>query len=77
MYFKDFSIEPVVPAGSAQVRLVELTEGIIQVLSQDANTDIRTTVEISADFPGGASYAIRRAIFKDANHLGFKTKVWE
>ncbi|TQE99812.1 MAG: ATP-binding protein [Spiribacter salinus] len=66
-----------IPAGSAKARLVELSEEIIQVLSQDPNADIRITVEISANFPEGAPDTIRRAISENANQLEFKMKVWE
>jgi hypothetical protein len=38
---------------------------------------VRVTVEISAEFPGGASEHTRRTVSENASSLGFKTKTWE
>jgi SNF2-related domain len=66
----------VTPA-TARLRLVTIAEEIIAVLSSDPNATVKITVEIAADFPDGASDQIKRAVFENASHLGFKTKTWE
>ena len=43
----------------------------------DPNATLNITVEINAEFPMGASDAIKRAVTENATSLGFKTKVWE
>src|SRR5271166_244115 len=66
----------VTPA-TAKVRLVEIAEEIIAVLSSDPNATVKVTVEIAADFPDGASDQIKRAVSENASHLAFKNKTWE
>jgi hypothetical protein len=57
--------------------LVTIAEDVIALLAADPNATIRVTVEISAEFPGGASEHTRRAVSENASSLGFKTKTWE
>jgi hypothetical protein len=59
------------------MRLVQLAEEIISVLTSDPNADVTVTVEINAAFPNGASDQVKRAVTENATSLGFKTKVWE
>lgn len=66
----------VTPA-TAKVRLVQIAEEIIAVLSSDPNANIKVTVEISAEFPDGASDQVKRAVSENASSLGFKSKTWE
>jgi hypothetical protein len=54
-----------------------VAEEIISVLAADPNAEIEITLEISAEFPTGASDQIKRAVSENATALGFKTKVWE
>jgi uncharacterized protein len=66
----------VTPA-TAKMRLVTIAEEIIAVLSNDPNATVKVTVEITADFPGGVSDQIKRAVSENASLLGFKSKTWE
>jgi hypothetical protein len=59
------------------MRLVQIADEIVSVLSSDPNTNIRLTVEISADFPSGASDTVKRAVSENARSLGLKTADWE
>jgi hypothetical protein len=60
-----------------KVRLVQIAEEVIKVLGDDPNATVKVTVEISSDFPEGASNQIKRAVSENASSLGFKTKTWE
>jgi hypothetical protein len=62
---------------TAKVRLVQIAEEIISVLSSDPNATVKVTIEIAAEFPDGASDQIKRAVTENASHLGFKSKTWE
>ena len=66
-----------VPPATAKVRLVQIAEEVIAVLGNDPNATVKVTVEISSDFPEGASDQIKRAVSENASSLGFKTKTWE
>ena len=66
----------VTPA-TAKVRLVQIAEEIIAVLGSDPNATVKVTLEISADFPNGASDQVKRAVSENANALCFKSKTWE
>ena len=65
------------PAATSKMRLVELAEEIVSVLSSDPNATVRLAVEISAEFPDGASESMRRAVSENARSLGIKTADWE
>ena len=66
-----------VPPATAKIRLVQIAEEVIEVLSKDPNATVKVTVEISSDFPEGASDHIKRAASENASSLGFKTNSWE
>ena len=66
-----------VPPATAKVRLVQIAEEVIALLAKDPNATVKVTVEISSDFPEGASDQIKRAVSENASTLGFKTKAWE
>ena len=59
------------------MRLVQITEEIISVLTSDSHASVKVSVEISADFPEGVSDQIKRAVSENATSLGFKNKNWE
>jgi len=42
-----------------------------------AAADLKVTVEISAEFPNGATDQTKRAVTENAGALGFKSKSWE
>ena len=62
---------------TAKLRLVQIAEEIIAVLANDPNAELKVTVEISAEFPAGASDQVKRAVSENATSLGFKNKTWE
>ena len=66
-----------VPTATAKMRLVQIAEEIVSVLSSDPNATVRLVVEISADFPDGASDNVKRAVSENARSLGLKTVDWE
>lgn len=64
-------------ASTAKMHLVQVAEEIITLLAGDPNANLEITLEISAEFPSGASDQVKRAVSENATALGFKTKVWE
>lgn len=54
---------------TAKMRLMQLAEEIISVLSSDPQADVKVTVEINAEFPAGVSDEIKRAVTENALHL--------
>jgi hypothetical protein len=65
-----FHATAAVPAATAKMRLVEIAEEIVSVLASDPNATVRLAVEISADFPDGASESMKRAVSENARSLG-------
>lgn len=66
-----------VNATTAKMKLVTIAEEIIAVLAADPNANVQVTLEISAEFPSGASDQTRRTVSENAAALGFKSKSWE
>jgi len=66
-----------VNATTAKMKLVSVAEEIIALLAADPNATVTVTVEITADFPGGASDQTKRAVSENAGSLGFKSSSWE
>jgi len=61
----------------AKFKLTDISNEIIALLTRDPNADVRVTLEISANFPDGASEQIRRSVSENANSLTFKSQHWE
>jgi hypothetical protein len=72
-----FHATAVVPAATAKMRLVEIAEEIVSVLASDPDATVRLAVEISADFPDGASESMKRAVSENARSLGISKADWE
>ncbi|NTX07223.1 ATP-binding protein [Myxococcus sp. CA040A] len=66
-----------VNATTAKMKLVSVAEEIIALLAADPNATVKVTVEISAEFPNGATDQTKRAVTENAGALGFKSKSWE
>lgn len=66
-----------IPPATAKMRLVQIADEIVAALASDPNANIRLTVEISAEFPDGASDGVKRAVSENARSLGLKTADWE
>ncbi len=62
-----------VPSATAKMRLVQLAEEIITVLSSDPNATVNITVAIAAEFPDGATDQVKRAVSENARSLGLKS----
>jgi uncharacterized protein len=74
---KSFHATAEVPVATAKMRLVQLADEILSVLSSDPNASVRLVVEISAEFPGGVSDNVRRAVSENARSLNLKMADWE
>lgn len=59
------------------MRLVDLADEIIAVLASDPNASLRVALEISADYPEGATDQIKRAVSENAASLGLRNAEWE
>jgi hypothetical protein len=59
------------------MRLVQLADEIVSVLSSDPNAAVKVTVEIAAEFPEGAAELVKRAVSENARGLDLKTADWE
>jgi uncharacterized protein len=66
-----------VASATAKMRLVQLADEIISVLSSDPNAAVKVTVEIAAEFPDGATDQVKRAVSENARSLGLKSSDWE
>ena len=66
-----------VPPATAKMRLVQIAEEIVSVLTSDPNAAVRLVVEISAEFPDGANESLKRAVSENARSLGLKSADWE
>ena len=62
---------------SAKLRLIQIADEIISLLTSDPQANIQISIDISADFPQGVSDQIKRAVSENATSLGFKNKTWE
>ncbi|ACS54509.1 conserved hypothetical protein [Rhizobium leguminosarum bv. trifolii WSM1325] len=66
-----------VPPATAKMRLVQIAEEIVSVLTSDPNATVRLVVEISAEFPDGAGDGLKRAVSENARSLGLKSADWD
>jgi len=66
-----------VPPSAAKMRLVQVAEEIIALMSSDPNAQVSVSLEIQATFPGGVSDQIKRGVSENAKTLGFKNVSWE
>ena len=66
-----------VNAATAKMRLVQIAEEIITLLTSDPQATVKVSVEIAASFPEGVSDQIKRSVSENATSLGFKNKSWE
>ena len=66
-----------VPAATAKMRFVQLADEIVSILNSDPSAAVKLVVEISADFPEGATDTVKRAVSESARTLGLKSADWE
>jgi hypothetical protein len=74
---KSFHGSADVASSAAKFRLVQIAEEIIAILNSDPNASIKVSVEISADFPDGATDQVKRAVSENAKSLNFGSAEWE
>lgn len=74
---KLFHLSADVPAATAKMRLVQLSDEIVKVLTSDPYASVKVVLEISAEFPDGVPDQIRRAVTENARTLEIKTSNWE
>jgi hypothetical protein len=56
---------------------VQIADEIVPVLVSDPNASVKVVVEISAEFPDGATGTVKRAVNENAKSLGLKNADWE
>jgi hypothetical protein len=67
-----------IPAATAKLRLVQLAEEIITVLAPDPNaSEVKVTVEMSAEFSDGVTDQVKRAVSENAKSLNLRNADWE
>jgi hypothetical protein len=66
-----------VTAAAAKMRLVQIADEIISVLTADPNANIKVRVEIDANFANGVQDQTKRAVSENAKSLGFSITEWE
>ncbi len=66
-----------IPAATAKMHLMQLADEIIANLVADPNAQVRVTLEISAQFEGGAQETTRRSVSENATALKLKSANWE
>jgi hypothetical protein len=62
---------------TAKMRLVQIADEIVAVLCSDPNASVKVVLELSAEFPEGASDTVKRAVSENARSLGLKSADWE
>ena len=66
-----------VGSATAKMRLVQLADEIISILSSDPNAIVKVIVDVTAEFPDGATAQVKRAVSENARSLGLKSADWE
>ncbi len=66
-----------IPAATAKMHLMQLADEIIANLVADPNGQVRVTLEISAQFEGGAQETTKRSVSENATALKLKSANWE
>ena len=66
-----------IPAATAKMHLMKLADEIIANLVADPNAQVRVTLEISAEFEGGAQETTKRSVSENATALKLKSADWE
>jgi hypothetical protein len=74
---KSFHGSAEVSPSAAKFRLVQIADEIIALLNSDPNASVKVSVEISADFPDGATDQVKRAVSENAKSLNFGSAEWE
>jgi hypothetical protein len=59
------------------MRLVQIADEIISVLTADPNADIKVRIEVDAQFVSGVNDQTKRAVSENARNLGFSIAEWE
>jgi len=60
-----------------KMKLQDIADEILVHLAADPKAQLKITLEISAEFPGGAPQSLQRTVSENAANLGFTLKEWE
>jgi hypothetical protein len=74
---KSFHGTVVVAPATAKMRFVQIADEMVSLLASDPKASVKVFVEISAEFPDGATETVKRAVSENANSLGLKSADWE
>ena len=74
---KSFHGSAEVAPAAAKMRLVQIAEEIIALLTADPNAEVKVRIEIQAAFPNGAQDQTKRAVSENAKTLNFNNAEWE
>jgi len=74
---KSFHGSAEVAPATAKMRLVQIAEEIVSILTVDPNAEVKVRIEIEANFANGAQDQTKRAVSENAKTLGFTTAEWE
>jgi len=74
---KSFHGTAEIAPATAKMHLVQLADEIVSLLCADPNAAVRVVVEISAEFPDGATDKLKRDVSENARALGLKNADWE
>lgn len=73
---KNFHGSVEVSASMAKMKLAQIADELINILSSDPDATVKVTLEISAEFPNGAKENTKRAVSENATALNFRNKEW-
>lgn len=62
---------------SFKIKLQDIADEILQHLASNPNIALDIRLEVSAQFPGGASASIQRTVSENSRNLGFNVIEWE
>jgi predicted AAA+ superfamily ATPase len=74
--YKNFHGSVEVSASMAKMKLAQIADELINLLSSDPDATVKVTLEVSAEFPQGAKENTKRAVSENATSLNFKSKEW-
>jgi uncharacterized protein len=66
-----------VSPATAKMRFVQIADEMVSLLASDPKASVKVVVEISAEFPDGATETVKRAVSENATSLGLKSADWE
>ena len=65
------------PSRPKKMRLVQIAEEMVSVLTSEQNATVGLVVQIPAELPDGAGDGVKRAVSEDARTLNLESADWE